>query len=144
MKIVQFILTLTIFGCVMCKTAPERQSVVDMSAQEMQKEDMNDFSIPLGWVDGNTFRIKSSSTTKDGAIMEAQNAVIERFVVERLKESRKLVDPKSTGVVIVDEFGGVVKAGSVIREKKEDGRFTIIYEVKSDNLKNRVLGKVKK
>jgi hypothetical protein len=100
-----------------------------------------DFSIPLGWIDGNTFRAKSTSATKDGAISAAQNTVIEKFITERVKASQKVIDPKSTGVAIVNEFGGTVKAGSVIREKKEADMVTIIYEVKGDNLKNRVLGK---
>lgn len=120
-----------------CETV-ERPAVKEVQPVEKKSED---FAIPLGWIDGNTFRAKSSSATKDGAISAAQNTVIEKFITERVKASDKIVDVKSTGVAIVNEFGGTVKAGSVIREKKEDALITIIYEVKADNLKNRVLGR---
>ncbi len=113
---------------------------VERPAGTLEKKS-EDFVIPLGWIDGNTFRAKSSSATKDGAISAAQNTVIEKFITERVKAADKVLDVKSTGVAIVNEFGGTVKAGSVIREKKEENTITIIYEVKADNLKNRVLGK---
>ncbi|MCX7679384.1 MAG: hypothetical protein N2316_09200 [Spirochaetes bacterium] len=126
---------------VQCTTVSERPLAYEEKKAESPKTDLVDFSIPLGWIDGDTFRAKSTSKTKDGAISAAQNAVIERFITDRVKASDKFVDVKSTGVAVVDEFGSVVKEGCVIREKQEDGLYTIIYEVKSKNLKNRVLRK---
>ncbi len=124
--------------CLMSLVACE--SVEERPAGTLEKKS-EDFAIPLGWIDGNTFRAKSSAVTKDGAITAAQNTVIEKFITERVKAAEKVLDVKSTGVAIVNEFGGTVKAGSVIREKKEENTVMIIYEVKADNLKNRVLGK---
>lgn len=124
---------LCVAGLSSCETVEERPVPQNVKSQ--------DFAIPLGWIDGDTFRAKSQASSKDAAISAAQNTVIEKFITERVKAADKVLDVKSTGVAIVNEFGGTVKAGSVIREKKEDGLVVIIYEVKSDNLKNRVLGR---
>ncbi len=121
-----------------CESVEERPAAKDGQPLEKKSED---FAIPLGWIDGDTFRAKSSSATEEGAISAVQNTVIEKFITARVKAANKVLDVKSTGVAIVNEFGGTVKAGSVIREKKENNTITIIYEVKSDNLKNRVLGR---
>lgn len=129
-------------GLASCESVEERPVTKDVQpdAQPVGKKS-GDFAIALGWIDGDTFRAKSTAATKDGAISAAQNTVIEKFITERVKASDKIIDVKSTGVAIVNEFGGLVKAGSVIREKQEENMVTIVYEVKSDNLKNRVLGR---
>lgn len=99
-------------------------------------------AVPLGWIDANTFRAMATGASRDSAISSAQLVVIEKFITERVKLSGMNVDLKSTGVAIVNEFGGEVKSGSVIGEALEkDGRMKVIYEVKSDNLKNRVQGR---
>jgi len=118
-----------------CRTAVE-------TAKAPEDAPKADLSIPLGWIDGDTFRAMATGSTKDSAISGAQLAVIEKFIIERVKISGPNADPKSTGVAIVNEFGGTVKGGAVIREKlDEGGKLRIIYEVKSGNLKNRVRGR---
>jgi hypothetical protein len=101
-----------------------------------------DMAVPLGWIDSGTFRAMAVGSGRDGALNNAQLVVIEKFITERIKLSGMNVDPKSTGVAIVNEFGSDVKNGSIIAEKPEEGgKVRIIYEVKADNLKNRVLGR---
>lgn len=103
-----------------------------------------DMAMPLGWIDSSTFRAIATGSGRDSAISGAQQVVIEKFITERVKLSGMNVDPRSTGVSIVNEFGDDVKNGSIIAEKLEEGgKLRIVYEVKADNLKNRVQGRKK-
>ncbi len=110
--------------------------------------------IAVAWVDDNTIRVKSTGIYKGGdsalrkeeskksAIKEAQIAVIEKFITERVYSSGMKVDPKNTGVDIVKEFGVIVKSGVVIKERYgQNEDCELIYEVQSKDLKKRVWGK---
>ena len=99
-------------------------------------------SIILGWIDGNTFRVKARSIDRDSAIRKAQTAIIEKFVIERIGISHSIKDIKSTGVIVSEEFGDIIRSGSVIKEYCDDKQnYKIIYEIKSDGLKEQVTKK---
>ena len=135
MKQITMLIIMMGIACMLsCKSAGE----VPVKKQAVKA----DMAVPLGWIDAGTFRAMATGTGRDGAVNNAQLVVIEKFITERVKLSGMNVDPRSTGVAIVNEFGGDVKNGSIIAEKSEEGgKVRIIYEVKADNLKNRVLGR---
>ena len=130
-----------IFSCESMEEIPQKTEEPVREEKAVKAVDTA-VSIPLGWIDGDTFRAMATGTGRDSAVSAAQLAVIEKFITERVKLSGINVDVKSTGVAIVNEFGGEVKSGAVIREALEEGgKMKVIYEVKSDNLKNRVQGR---
>ncbi len=133
---------LLVFSAFSCQSFEETVQAPEEPQKTVVEPQKTEPPISLGWIDGDTFRVMAAGSTRDSAIAGAQNAVIEKFIIERVKVSGPAADPKSTGVDIVNEFGSAVKGGSVIREKIEEGGILrIVYEVKSDNLKNRVRGR---
>ncbi len=138
---------------VSCKsTGPQR---VDVKREAASDSSSDIKSVTLGWIDGDTFRVRSEALyqkqsgerelrrtdSKRLAVQQAQDSVIEKFVRDRVKHATRVLDPRSTGVAITNEFGGVVKKGEVTREKyNERDACEIIYEVKSPDLKKRVFG----
>ena len=135
--------TLMVFSCMLliglmyaCTSTVETEPVETAPGVETtQKADI----VQLGWIDGDTFRSRGNGAGKDKAVSSAQLIVMEKFIAERMKASGMKFDARSTGVAIVDEFGSMVKAGSIVREKQESGGMvSIIYEVKANNLKSRV------
>jgi hypothetical protein len=132
-----FIVLMGITCLFSCKSTVE-------TPQKAEKAGKAAMAVPLGWIDANTFRAMATGASRDSAVSSAQLVVIEKFITERVKLSGMDVDLKSTGVAIVNEFGGEVKNGSVIREAPDEGgKMKVIYEVKSENLKNRVQGRKK-
>ncbi len=112
---------------------------IETVVEKKQKEETREPLLQLGWIDGDTYRTRADGVGKDKALSNAQLFVMEKFIAERMKASGMKFDAKSTGVAIVDEFGGTVKSGSIVREKADaDGKISIIYEVKSNNLRSRV------
>jgi hypothetical protein len=110
-------------------------------------------SIILGWVDDNTFRVKAGGThaqtagtpgekkarAKENAVERAQTIVIEKFVGDRVKRAGVMMDPRSTGVSITNEFGKSVKNGTVLHEKYDrNNNVEIIYQVSAPELKQKV------
>lgn len=107
----------------------------------------------LGWIDNNTFRVKAhgmpGSTegsvsecrekSREQAIRQAQTTVIEKFVRDRVKRAEVVLDPRSTGVAITNEFGKSVKNGSIVHEKYDvNNNVEIIYQVTAPDLKLKV------
>ncbi len=141
------------YGMVSCKSAgPARVDATKESAPDSSSDIK---SLATGWVDGDTFRVRSEALSrrqseerqlrradsKRLAVQQAQDSVIEKFVRDRVKHATKVLDPRSTGVAITNEFGGVVKKGDIMREKYDErDACEIIYEVKSPDLKKRVFG----
>ncbi len=141
------------YGVVSCKsTGPGRVEVKKEAAPDSASDIR---SVTLGWIDGDTFRVRSEALyqkqsgerdlrradSKRLAVQQAQESVIEKFVRDRVKHASKVLDPRSTGVAITNEFGGIVRKGEVTREKyNERDACEIIYEVKSPDLKKRVFG----
>lgn len=136
MKQITVLFVILAMACMFsCRSAGETPVKTEKSVKA-------DMAIPLGWIDSSTFRAMATGSSRDSAVSGAQLAVIEKFITERVKLSGMNVDPKSTGVAIVNEFGSDVKSGSIIAEKLEEGgALRVIYEVKSKNLKNRVQGR---
>ncbi len=140
------------FASVACSSSPvERQATPHVPVVE--KKELKTTAIPLGWVDDNTFRVRAGSDiggmrgdndrtikeAKNAAILKAQDTIIEKFIRDRVKSAEKIIDPKSTGVAIINEFGSIVKKGTV-RDESYDAPYKcgIIYEISSPDLKKRV------
>ncbi len=108
-----------------------------------------------GWVDNNTFRVKSvgvpaegltnkyqrRGTAKEAALIMAQKRIIEKFVGARLEGASGASNMASTGVAVSKEFGGFVKGGSIVKETyDEDANCEIVYQVEKKGLKKQVDG----
>jgi len=139
-------------AAVACSSSPvARQATPQVPVVE--KKEMKTTAIALGWIDENTFRVRAGSDiggmrgdndrtrteAKNAAILKAQDTIIEKFVRDRVKSAEKIIDPKSTGVAIINEFGSIVKKGTV-RDESFDAPYKceIIYEISSPDLKKRV------
>ena len=143
------IITLASVACSSSPVAPQATPRVT----EVEKKEMKTMAIPLGWIDDNTFRVRAGSDiggmrgdndrtrneAKNAAILKAQDTIIEKFVRDRVKSAERIIDPKSTGVAIINEFGSIVKKG-IVRDESFDAPYKceIIYEISSPDLKKRV------
>ena len=111
--------------------------------------------IQLGWVTPNKYRVIATGvpdpeiTTKskrresaaDNAVSKAWKKIANRFVKERLTNTKKPVDYSSTGYVITREFKQLIKNGKVLKIRyNKDDSCEIVYQVEGRFLKERVQG----
>jgi len=108
-----------------------------------------------GWIDGNTFRVKSvgvpakgltnkyqkRGTAKEAALIMAQKRIIEKFVGARMEGASGASNYASTGVAVSKEFSGFVKGGTIVNETyDEDQNCEVVYQVEKKGLKKEVTG----
>ena len=106
-----------------------------------------------GWVDGDTYRMKSTGvpkpglthpaqkkgTAKESAILNAQYYIIEKFRPAINESCASMSNYESSSIAVSKEITGIIKGGSVIADRyNEDYSCEIIYEVKSPDLKRKV------
>ncbi|MCP4138296.1 MAG: hypothetical protein GY754_45460 [bacterium] len=114
------------------------------SGEEMRTE---------GWIDGDTYRLSSSSappkrftdiarrkeSAKRVAILNAQYQILEKFKGSRIEGAAGMSDFDMGGMAQAQEVMGYVKGGKVIKETYDkEQNCEILYEVKAPKLKRLV------
>ncbi|MCP4138301.1 MAG: hypothetical protein GY754_45485 [bacterium] len=107
-----------------------------------------------GWVDEDTIRVtalgapkrgltniyQKKATAREAAFIMAQYTMLEKFKGPRLEGAAGMAEFGSTGIAVGKELRGIVRGGSIIKEKfDEDQNCEIVYEVKHKGLKKKVI-----
>ena len=102
------------------------------------------------WVDGNTFRIRSTGSPDpalagkaerrksafNAAVKKARNDTIDHFLDIVIKNSGGVMDIQSTRTAIEKELSGAFARAEIIDEKYDDGdNCTIVYQIHAPGLK---------
>ena len=105
-----------------------------------------------GWLDENTFQIRAigaphakakrfvqrRNMAEEAALLSAQKRVIEKMLGASIKGACSSKDGEGQGCVIVKEFSGIVKGGSVVRKIfNENDDCEIYYRIQAKGLRKK-------
>lgn len=115
----------------------------------------NSSGLMEGWIDNNTFQFIATGKSKKGlkslssrkatacsaAILIAQVKAIEKLADAGINEVRGTVKITRTRNSVIKEISGFIRGGTVIKKvfNPEKDECTIIYQISSKNLKQKVL-----
>ena len=106
-----------------------------------------------GWIDDNTYRVKvigiprarlaeqhlRRATSKEYALIMAQKKILNSFFEARIGTECAACHYGPIRKAISKEFSSLVRSGSIIHETYDkDDNCEIVYELKSEGLKNQV------
>jgi len=126
------------------------------TAPVVKDEPMKPTVIEEGWVDDNTFRVKSTAETDIAsdnreerqkasealAIKKAREGVVKNFVAIRVKKSAN-TNAGAYAVIAISvekEFRDIIEGGKVIKKEfsGSDRICTVVYQIEKDGLKKMV------
>ena len=108
-------------------------ATISCASNKVSQTSTNSALISTGWSDDDTYTVKVSDKTEDGAIKAAKHRILKDIVDVRLRNNSRYTDI----VKIRDEFDVPLRNGVIVKRQQNHEEVTIFFQIQDKGLKKK-------